>query len=77
MTELSPIAMVMMKALSVAYPDAVTIEPKTDLEIGALQELRDSDFVEMWDMWPNGDRRWIATPAGRLSVSNGVRQSDG
>lgn len=77
MTDLSATALVMMKALSVAYPDAVTIEPKTDLEIGALQELRDNDFVEMWDMWPNGDRRWMATPAGRSSLQNGVRQSDG
>ena len=72
MTDLSTTALVMMKALSDAYPDPVTIEPKTELDAAALQELRDNDCVEMWDMWPNGDRRWMATPAGRSALSNGV-----
>jgi hypothetical protein len=62
---MSPIAKVMLRAAVVAYPDPVTIAPKTDLQEEALAELRDGDFLELWDSWPNGDRRWIATPIGR------------
>lgn len=62
-SNLSAAAQVMLKALTVAYPDPVTIEPKTDLETEALWDLRNRELVEQWDMCPNGDRRWMATRA--------------
>ncbi len=66
--ELSDIAKVMLKALSVAYPEPVTIEPKTELDNDALRELCVGDLVDLYDMWPNGDRRWLVTPAGRAAL---------
>lgn len=65
---LSPTAKVMLKALVVAYPEALTIEPKTDLDSEALWQLRNGDLIEQWDMWPNGDRRWMVTHIGRAAL---------
>ncbi len=62
---LSPVAMTMLRALQVAYPDAVTIEPKDETDAVALGQLRDAEYVDLYDMWPNGDRRWMATGLGR------------
>lgn len=61
---LSPVASVMLKTLTVSYPDPVTISPKTETDEKAILELTDREFIELWDMWPNGDRRWMATAAG-------------
>lgn len=66
--DLSPAAQVMLKAATVAYPEAVTIAPKTKLDTVALLELRERDLIEQYDMWPNGDRRWTATAAGRAAA---------
>lgn len=66
--DLGPAAQVMLKAATVAYPEPVTIAPKTKLDTVALLELREHDLIEQWDMWPNGDRRWMATVAGRAAV---------
>lgn len=67
-SNLSPTALIMLKALAVAYPEPLTIADKTELETEALWELRNGDLIEQWDMWPNGDRRWMATAAGRAAL---------
>lgn len=66
---LHPVAMVMLKALQVSYPDAVTIEPKDPADETALNQLRDAEYVDLYDMWPNGDRRWMITRLGRDRVA--------
>lgn len=68
MSGLGTVAKVMLQALVIAYPEPLTIEPKTDVESEALWELRNGDLIEQYDMWPNGDRRWIATSEGRAAV---------
>jgi hypothetical protein len=65
---LSDVAKVWLKAAAVAYPEPVTISPKTKPETVALLELRERDLIEQYDMWPNGDRRWLVTPAGRAAL---------
>lgn len=62
---LHPVARVMLKALDVAWPDPVTIEPKDATDEIALNQLRDAEYVELWDMHQNGDRRWMLTKLGR------------
>lgn len=68
---LNPIALTMLQALNVAYPEPVTIAPKDDADEAALNQLREADYVDQYDMWPNGDRRWLLTPAGRAALPNG------
>lgn len=65
---LGAVAKVMLKALVIAYPEPVTIAPKTELDSEALWELRNGDLIEQYDMWPNGDRRWLATSVGRAAL---------
>lgn len=67
---LSSIALVMLKALKVAYPEPVTIAPKDETDRAALDQLREAEYVEQWDMWPNGDRRWMITPAGSEALAS-------
>lgn len=67
--DLSPVAKIMLKAAAVAYPEALTIAPKTELDEQALRELRENELLEQYDMWPNGDRRWLITPAGQKATA--------
>jgi hypothetical protein len=62
---LHPVALAMLNAIQVAYPEAVTIEPKDATDELALNQLRDAEYIDLYDMWPNGDRRWTATGLGR------------
>ena len=61
---LNPVAIIMLKALQVASPDPVTIEPKDAADEIALNQLMDAEYVELWDMHQNGDRRWMITKTG-------------
>lgn len=74
---LHPVALTMLKVAQVAYPEAVTIAPKDATDETALNQLRDAEYVELYDMWPNGDRRWLITPLGRSRLTNGHRGSEG
>lgn len=62
---LHPVALTMLKALNVAYPDPVTIAPKDATDEIALNQLRDAEYVDLYDTWPNGDHRWMITGLGR------------
>jgi hypothetical protein len=62
--ELSWTASNYLRMLTVAWPEALTIEPSTDNQRAALQELRDADLIDIWDMWPDGRRRWTLSRAG-------------
>lgn len=67
--DLHPNALIILKALDVAWPEPVTIEPKDNADAEALYQLRSADYVDLYDMWQNGDRRWTITKAGRDRVS--------
>lgn len=49
-----------LKMLARAYPEPVTIWD----EGGHLLALRDADFIDQYDMWPDGTRRWTITADG-------------
>lgn len=65
MIELSELATKMLGKVAAVSPDPLTIAPVDPDEGRALDELRDAELIEQWDMWPNGDRRWVLTAAGR------------
>ena len=55
-----------LRTIANGYPEPVTIYDDGD----HLSALRDADLVEQYDMWPDGTRRWMITPAGRTALRN-------
>jgi len=54
------------------WPEPLLVAPETD----DLMALRELDYIEQWDSYPNGDRRWMITHEGRefLKMNYSVRE---
>lgn len=53
---LSDQAVRLLSDIGATWPDALLVAPET----ADLMALRELDYVEQWDMLPNGDRRWTS-----------------
>lgn len=61
-------ALKLLRRIHGAFP-----EPHpADFDDPALRELRDLDFVDLWDLGPKGESRWTATTEGKAALNRVV-----
>lgn len=60
-------AMQLLKRIQSAFPEAYSVT----FDHPGLNELREADYVDLYDMGPRGEARWTVTAEGRAALALG------